>query len=40
MKSRMIHDTRRFTCLSYGNGLAYALEHAATLQPFVLGEVP
>lgn len=25
MRSRTIYDTRRFTCTSYGNGLAYVL---------------
>lgn len=27
MRSNLIHTTRRFTCLAYGNGLAYALSH-------------
>lgn len=26
MRSTIIHETRRFVCISYGNGLAYALE--------------
>lgn len=30
MKSCLIHSTRRFTCLSYGNGLAYTLEQRST----------
>lgn len=30
MKSCLIHNTRRFTCLSYGNGLAYTLENKLT----------
>lgn len=30
MKSVIIHSTRRFTCMSYGNGLAYTLEQRST----------
>ncbi len=30
MKSCLIHSTRRFTCMSYGNGLAYTLEQRST----------
>ena len=30
MKSYLMHSTRRFTCTSYGNGLAYVLENRST----------
>ena len=30
MKSHLVHSTRRFTCQSYGNGLAYVLEQRST----------
>jgi len=30
MKSCLIHSTRYFTCMSYGNGLAYTLEQRST----------
>lgn len=30
MKSALVHNTRRFNCLSYGNGLAYTLENKLT----------
>ncbi len=30
MRSTIIHETRRFICLSYGNGLAYTLEMRRT----------
>lgn len=30
MRSCIIHSTRRFTCTSYGNGLAYVLEHRSS----------
>ena len=32
MKSNVIHDTRRFTVTSYGNGTAYVLAHKALEQ--------
>jgi len=36
MKSNLIHDTRHFRLVSYGNGLAYALEHKGTAHKSVL----
>lgn len=36
MKSNLIHDTRHFRLISYGNGLAYALERKGTSHASVL----
>lgn len=32
MRSHLLHSTRRYVCISYGNGLAYVLEHRSTQQ--------
>lgn len=36
MRSTVLHDTRRFVCHSYGNGLTYTLEHRSSHRAILL----